>query len=396
MKVVQGLLIVAMSALSILMFPVHAVGAEASGEKARRPSTEDLRLLYAVMMTIQETAAKPVSFDALTRAAVSGMLKAADEDNEYYPQTEFDDYTTARSEGAVGLELASRGDALLIISPVVGGPAELAGLLPQDRIVSINGESVAAASVAKALQLLRGPVGSKVQISVSRADAVVSVDLERRQLKVSEVSVRRGQQDILLLKVTAFRSNTLEAVSDQLQKAWSERPFRGLVLDLQNNPGGLFQHAVGLAALFLPPDAVVAKTMGQSDDAKAVYFARPQFYLRSQEADPWIRLPVAIKAVPLMVVVNAGTASGAEVVAGALQQHGRARVAGHQTFGRAKVQTIRPLPGHGAVRVTSGLIHGPDGRSYEGGVLPDLMLSAKNPAAAADEASSLLSKALGH
>ncbi|MDO9005406.1 MAG: S41 family peptidase [Aquabacterium sp.] len=398
MKSLTNVFAVALSVMGILL-PAHAIGADESGEQPARPIPKELRLLYAALMTVQETAAQPVTLEELARGALNGMAKAADEDNEYYSQAEYENYTSGRSEGAVGLELASRGDALMIISPIVGGPADLAGLLPKDRIVSINEEIVVGKSVAKALDLLRGPIGSKVRISVSRGDAkrLLTLEVERGKISVSSVSTRRLHEDILLLKVTALRTDALTMVARHLQQEWNTRPFKGLVLDLQHNPGGLLQHAIGLAALFLPPDKVVAKTMGQSNDAKAVYFARPQFYLRSQEADPLRDLPGAIRSIPLVVLVDAGTASGAEVVAGALQQHARAKIIGHQTFGRAKIQTLRPLPGYGALRITSGLIYAPNDKSYEAGIQPDVVLPPDtSQMAAADEALLILKKTLAH
>jgi carboxyl-terminal processing protease len=230
----------------------------------------------------------------------------------------------------------------------------------------------------QAVKRMRGEPQTKVTLTVFRKAESRSfpVTITREEIRVQSVRARLVEPGYGWLRVSQFQDRTVEDFARKLEELYKQDPeMKGLVLDLRNDPGGLLEGAVAISAAFLPNDAVVVSTNGQLPESKAVFKASPEYYLRRGGNDPLRRLPEAIKRVPLIVLVNEGSASASEIVAGALQDHQRATVMGAQTFGKGSVQTVRPLTSDTALKITTARYYTPSGRSIQAkGIVPDVML----------------------
>jgi carboxyl-terminal processing protease len=198
----------------------------------------------------------------------------------------------------------------------------------------------------------------------------------REEIRVQSVRARMVEPGFAWLRVTQFQDRTVEDFARKLEELYKQDPqLKGLVLDLRNDPGGLLDGAVAISAAFLPADATVVTTNGQIAESKATFKASPEYYVRRGSSDPLRRLPALVKSVPLVVLVNEGSASASEIVAGALQDHKRAIVMGAQTFGKGSVQTVRPLSADTALKITTARYYTPSGRSIQAkGIVPDVWL----------------------
>jgi carboxyl-terminal processing protease len=225
---------------------------------------------------------------------------------------------------------------------------------------------------------MRGEPNTKVVLTVFRKTETRSfpVTIVREEIRVQSVRARMIEPGYAWLRVSQFQDRTVEDFAKKLEEIYKQEPhLKGLVLDLRNDPGGLLEGAVALSAAFLPRDVEVVSTNGQLPESKASYKANPDDYRRRGGDDPLKRLPVALKTVPLVVLVNEGSASASEIVAGALQDHKRATIMGAQTFGKGSVQTVRQLGPETALKITTARYYTPAGRSIQAkGIVPDVML----------------------
>ncbi|HQW60661.1 MAG TPA: S41 family peptidase, partial [Thermomonas sp.] len=203
----------------------------------------------------------------------------------------------------------------------------------------------------------------------------IVVVIVREVIKVQSVKSKVVEPGYAYVRLTQFQEDTANRMVEHLNKLWKQGPVKGLVLDLRNDPGGLLHGAIGVSAAFLPPKALVTSTDGRVEDAKRKYLASPEDYLRGSRTDFLKDLPAGIKTVPMVVLVNAGSASASEIVAGALQDHKRAVVMGTQTFGKGSVQTILPLANNTAIKLTTARYYTPSGRSIQAkGIVPDIVV----------------------
>jgi carboxyl-terminal processing protease len=225
---------------------------------------------------------------------------------------------------------------------------------------------------------MRGEPNTKVTLSIYRKAETRNfpVTLTREEIRQQSVRAKLIEPGYAWVRVSIFQDRTVEDFARKLDEIYKQDPnLKGIVLDLRNDPGGLLEGAVAIAAAFLPPDAVVVTTNGQINDSKATFKASPEFYQRRGGTDPLKRLPDALKKVPLVVLVNEGSASASEIVAGALQDHKRATVMGAQTFGKGSVQTVRQLSPDTALKITTARYYTPSGKSIQAkGIVPDVML----------------------
>jgi carboxyl-terminal processing protease len=225
---------------------------------------------------------------------------------------------------------------------------------------------------------MRGEPNTKVLLTVFRKteSRTFPVTIVREEIRVQSVRAKLVEPGYAWVRVSQFQDRTVEDFTRKLEELYKQDPnLKGLVLDLRNDPGGLLEGAVAISAAFLPADAVVVTTNGQIADSKGTFKASPEFYLRRGGADPLKRLPDAIKKVPLVVLVNEGSASASEIVAGALQDHKRAVIMGAQTFGKGSVQTVRQLSPDTALKITTARYFTPSGASIQAkGIVPDVML----------------------
>jgi carboxyl-terminal processing protease len=265
-----------------------------------------------------------------------------------------------------------------VVSPIEGSPAFRAGLKAGDLITKIDDTAVKGLSMDQCVKRMRGEPNTKVMLTVFRKSESRSfpVTIVRDEIRVQSVRAKMIEPGFGWVRVAQFQDRTVDDFARKVEDLYKQDPnLKGLVLDLRNDPGGLLEGAIAVSTAFLPSDVVVVSTNGQLDESKATFKAAPEFYLRRGGSDPLRRLPEAVKKVPLVVLVNEGSASASEIVAGALQDHKRATIMGAQTFGKGSVQTVRPLSAETALKITTARYYTPTGRAIQAkGIVPDIWL----------------------
>jgi carboxyl-terminal processing protease len=373
--------------------------AQNTGKTLQQLPVPELQMLAATYGVVKESFVTPIAGESMILASIRGMLREIDpEGGEFFTEEETKAFIDGAGAGAasIGSEVTLRANQFVVVSPIAGGPAEAAGLRPGDVLQAIDGKLLKGLSLHQAVSLLRGAPGSKVALSIQRDCSPVpaQLEIERRVTTLQGVSMARPRAELAVLRIPAFRDRTLEEVAASLTKEWRERPFKGLVLDMRRNPGGLVESAVGLAAIFLPPQTVVAKSSGNSAAANHVFRADAADYSRRAARDPLADIPKPVRSVPLVVLVDEGTASGSEIVVAALKDHRRATIVGRKTFGRGSIQTITRISG-GAIKYTSAYWESPSGARIHGaGVLPDEVLEPLDPQQELDAAVASLGRRL--
>jgi carboxyl-terminal processing protease len=378
-----------------LLYLWCCVAAAQSVNERRQLPMQELKALASAYAVLQESFVQTTDGRNLIVSAIRGMVHDIDPDGgEYFTEEEFNAFKegSPANWGSVGLETRSRNGEL-ILAPIVGGPADVAGLRPGDRLWSIDGKPVANAGVSLLFQKLSGPIGTKVVLGVIRNGApFTEVAVERKRFELQSPTMSRPQSDIAMLVVHPFRGGTLEDATALLRREWKARPYRALIVDLRGNPGGLLEASLGIASIFLPSDALLAKTSGNGSSANQEYRAVKAHYTpRGARRDPIEGVPTELKTIPIAVLIDEGTASGAEIVAAALRDHNRATLVGRKTFGRGSIQTLTPLPGAGAIKYTSAYWTTPSGaRIQDVGISPHVSVQERDPQRTVDEAMKLL------
>ena len=341
---------------------------------------EEVQQLAAVFGMIKSDYVEPVDEKKLIGDAISGMVAGLDPHSQYFDKKslkEFREATTGRFIG-IGIEMGMEDGLVKVVSPIEGSPAFRAGLKSGDLITKIDDTVVKGLTVDQAVKKMRGEPNTKVVLTVFRKSEsrTFPVNITREEIRVQSVRAKFIEPGYAWLRVSQFQDRTVEDFAAKLADLYKQDPnIKGLVLDLRNDPGGLLEGAIAISAAFLPTDAVVVSTNGQIADSKATFKASPEFYQRRGAADPLKRLPDAVKKVPLIVLVNEGSASASEIVAGALQDYHRGVIMGAQTFGKGSVQTVRPLSADTALKITTARYYTPSGASIQAkGIVPDVML----------------------
>ena len=344
---------------------------------------EELQQLAAVFGIIKTEYVEPVDEKKLITDAISGMVSSLDPHSQYFDKKsykEFREGTTGRFVG-VGIEITQEDGLVKVVSPIEGSPADRAGLKTGDLITRIDGTAVKGLSLSEAVKRMRGQPNTQVTLTVFRKDENRSftVTIIREEIKAQSVKARVVEPGYGWVRVSQFQDQTAEDFARKLEELYRQDPrLKGLVLDLRNDPGGLLDAAIAISAAFLPENAVVVSTNGQLPESRAVFKASPEFYAR-RGPDPLRVLSAntraALRTVPLIVLVNEGSASASEIVAGALQDHKRAVIMGSQTFGKGSVQTVRPLGPDTAIKLTTARYYTPSGRTIQAkGIVPDVMV----------------------
>ena len=341
---------------------------------------EELQQLAAVFGMIKSDYVEPVDEKKLITDAISGMVSSLDPHSQYFDKKSFKEFregTTGKFVG-VGIEITQEDGLIRVVSPIEGSPADRAGLKPGDLITRVDEAAVRGMSLNEAVKRMRGEPGTKVLLTILRRDEnrTFPVTIVREEIRTQSVKSKVVEPGYAWLRLSQFQERTVEDFVTRLEDIYKREPhLKGLVLDLRNDPGGLLDAAVAISAAFLPEGVTVVSTNGQIEESKSVYKARPEDYLRRRGADPLKRLPVALKSVPLVVLVNEGSASASEIVAGALQDHKRATIMGSQTFGKGSVQTVRPLGPDTALKITTARYYTPNGHTIQAkGIVPDIMI----------------------
>jgi len=341
---------------------------------------EELQQLAAVFGMVKSDYVEPVDEKKLITDAISGMVAGLDPHSVYFDKKsykEFREGTSGRFVG-VGIEIGMEDGLVKVVSPIEGSPAFRAGLKAGDLITRIDDTAVKGLTMDQAVKRMRGEPNTKVMLSVFRKAESRSFPLTivREEIRMQSVRARIVEPGYAWVRVNQFQDRTVEDFARKVEDLYKQDPnLKGMVLDLRNDPGGLLDGAVAISAAFLPSDAVVVSTNGQVADSKASFKASADFYARRGGPDPLKNLPAALKTIPLIVLVNEGSASASEIVAGALQDHKRATIMGAQTFGKGSVQTIRPLTADTALKITTARYYTPSGRSIQAkGIVPDVWL----------------------
>ena len=345
---------------------------------------EEIQQLSAVFGIIKTDYVEPVNDKKLITDAISGMVSSLDPHSQYFDKKSFKEFregTSGKFVG-VGIEITQEDGLIKIVSPIEGSPADRAGLKTNDLITKIDDTAVKSLSLNEAVKRMRGEPNTKVALTVFRRDEnrTFSVTIVREEIKTQSVKSKVVEPGYGWLRVSQFQERTVEDVARKLEEmAKAEPKLKGLVLDLRNDPGGLLDAAVAVSAAFLPENVKVVSTDGQLPESKQVYKAVPQDYLRRGGSDPIKRLTDAtngaLRKLPMVVLVNEGSASASEIVAGALQDHKRATIMGSQTFGKGSVQTVRPLGPDTGLKLTTARYYTPSGNSIQAkGIVPDVMV----------------------
>ncbi len=341
---------------------------------------EELQQLAAVFGMVKTDYVEPVDEKKLITDAISGMVAGLDPHSQYFDKKTFKEFregTTGKFVG-VGIEIGMEEGLVKVVSPIEGSPAFRAGIKSGDLITKIDDTVVKGLTMDQAVKRMRGEPNTKVVLTVFRKAETRSfpVTIIREEIRQQSVRSKVIEPGYAWLRVSQFQDRTVEDFSRKLEEIYKQEPnLKGLVLDLRNDPGGLLEASVAISSAFLPNDVVVVSTNGQIADSKSVFKASPEYYLRRGGSDPLRKLPEAIKKVPLIVLVNEGSASASEIVAGALQDHKRAVIMGAQTFGKGSVQTVRQLSPDTALKITTARYYTPSGASIQAkGIVPDVML----------------------
>ncbi len=341
---------------------------------------EEIQQLSAVFGLIKTDYVETVDDKKLITDAISGMVSSLDPHSQYFDKKSFKEFregTTGRFVG-VGIEITMEDSLVKIVSPIEGSPADRAGLKSGDMITKIDDTAVRGLSLNEAVKRMRGEPQTKVTLTIFRKDEsrTFPVTITREEIKTQSVKGKVVEPGYAWIRLSQFQERTVDDFVRKVEEIYRDEPqLKGLVLDLRNDPGGLLDAAVAISAAFLPDNVTVVSTNGQLPDSKATYKASPEFYSRRGQGDPLKRLPAAIKKVPLVVLVNEGSASASEIVAGALQDHQRATLMGSQTFGKGSVQTVRPLGPDTGIKLTTARYYTPNGRAIQAkGIVPDVMV----------------------
>ncbi|MDX1733062.1 MAG: S41 family peptidase [Halioglobus sp.] len=345
------------TAIALAAAPVQAM------EEDGRLPLDELRTFADVYHQIRLGYVEEIDDSTLLEYAIQGMLMSLDPHSVYLTKGAFKNLkdSTAGEFSGLGLEVGMEDGYVKIISPIDGSPAAEAGLQSGDVILKLDETSVKGMSLTEAVEIMRGPKGSEILLTIGRPgeSQPFEVTLTRDVIRVASVRERWLEPGYGYIRIAQFQARTGNDVRKSLQKLMTEQELKGLVLDLRNNPGGILKSSVDVAGLFMDGGNVVY-TEGRLDHSDVSY-----------DADP----DDASEGTPLIVLINSGSASASEIVAGALQDHGRAVVMGTQSFGKGSVQTILPISDARAVKLTTALYYTPNGRSIQAeGISPDIVV----------------------
>lgn len=347
-----------------------------AAREARAPLPfEEIRQFADVFGAIKSNYVETVEDKKLIAGAIAGMLTDLDPHSAYLDADAFRDLqvSTQGEFGGLGIEVGAEEGFIKVIAPIEDTPAARAGVKAGDVIVKIDDKSTKGVSLTDAVKLMRGEPSTEIQLTLLRKDETqpVVVKLVREIIHVQSVRSKSLPDGIAYIRISQFQEQTGVDLVKHLRRVSENGAPRGLVLDLRNDPGGLLNSAIAVSAAFLPKNLLVVSTDGRTPDAKRRYESIPADYARGGE-DFLKQAPAWAKTVPMVVLVNAGAASASEIVAGALQDHKRARVMGNQTFGKGSVQTILPLSRDTAIKLTTARYYTPSGRSIQArGIVPD-------------------------
>jgi carboxyl-terminal processing protease len=358
----RRLLLVA-TAVSLLSFPLY--GALDKPAPFGGASVREMDLFVRVFERVRADYVQPVTDEKLVESAINGMLTALDPHSGYMNEQELREMEvqTQGEFGGIGAEITQENGQVKVVTPIDDTPAARAGLKPGDIIARIDDQTLSDMTLTEVVDRLRGQPDTEVKLTVRReGKQPFDVSVTRAIVKVQSVKSHLEPDNIAYVRITSFTEQTEQGLKEAVEKLkrQSGGTLGGLVLDLRNNPGGLLEQAVSVAGSFLNGGEIVS-TRGRQPEDNQSFTAKPNGDL--------------LHGVPVVVLINGGSASASEIVAGALQDHHRAVLLGTKSFGKGSVQTIIPLPGHGAMRLTTARYYTPSGRSIQAkGIEPDIVV----------------------
>lgn len=339
----------------------------------------ELQRFARIYAAIKNNYVEPVSDQKLIESAIKGMVQDLDPHSAYLDELEYEEMraSTDGEFGGLGIEIGPEKGFVKIISPIEDTPAAKAGIMPGDIITRINGESMEGKPLNEVVKNLRGDVGSPIKLSVNRPSTgkQLDFDLVRAIIKVQSVRSKMLKDGIAYMRISQFQERTGPDLAKQLKDLDAKGSIKGLVLDLRNDPGGLLTGAIGVSAAFLKPGVNVVSTKSRIDQESHVFKAVPGDYVHNAR-DYLKDLPSWTRTVPMVVLINVGSASASEIVAGALQDHKRATIMGNRSFGKGSVQVVMPLDDNTALKLTTARYFTPSGRSIQAtGIVPDVVVT---------------------
>lgn len=344
---------------------------------------DDLRAFAEIFGKIKSDYVEPVEDKKLITEAINGMLTGLDPHSTYLDADGFKDLQagTQGEFGGLGIEVGMEDGLVKVVSPIEDSPAHRAGIRTNDLIFKLDDAQVKGMTLNDAVKKMRGKPDTSIVLTILRKGEAnpLTFKLTRAVIKNKSVKPKLTQTDYGYVRITQFQEHTGEDLANALKALHDENktPLKGFVLDLRNNPGGLLNAAVGVSAAFIPKDELVVYTEGRAEDAKMQLTANADNYVRggASKGDYISKVPAEFKNIPMVVLVNGGSASASEIVAGALQDHKRAVVMGTQSFGKGSVQTILPMNNGSAIKLTTARYFTPKGRSIQAkGIVPDIIV----------------------
>jgi len=377
-------------ALGVVAGILVSLNFQAIADRAARTPlpVEELRAFTEVFGAIKQNYVEPVEDKKLINEAINGMLSGLDPHSAYLDAEAFRELQvgTQGQFGGLGIEVGMEDGFVKVVSPIEDTPAFRAGIKPGDLIIRLDDTPVKGMTLNDAVKRMRGKPNTQITLTLSRKGepAPIVVTLTRAVIRVQSVKSKMLEPGYGWVRVSQFQESTTDNLVKHVENLYKQGPLKGLVLDLRNDPGGLLYGAVAISSAFLPAKVLVVSTDGRTEDAKKKFLASPEDYLRGARDDVLKGLPAAVKTVPMVVLVNGGSASASEIVAGALQDHKRATVIGTQTFGKGSVQTIMPLGNATAIKLTTARYYTPSGRSIQAkGITPDIIVEEPGQSAEA-------------
>ena len=344
---------------------------------------DELRTFSEVFGKIKSDYVEPVEDKKLITEALNGMLSGLDPHSTFLDKDSFKDLQqgTSGEFGGLGIEVGMEDGFVLVISPIEDTPAYNAGLKSGDLIMKLDSTAVKGLTLNEAVKLMRGKPGSSIILQVFREgiDSPFDLKVTRAQIKTKSVKAKLVEPNYAYIRVTQFQERTGEDLAIALKKLRAENKFafNGIILDIRNNPGGLLNSSVAVSAAFLKEGDLVVYTEGRAPDSKMNLTTSPDNFVKNDpDKNNFLKdLPVDIKDTPMVVLINNGSASASEIVAGALQDHKRALIVGTRSFGKGSVQSILPMMNGTAIKLTTARYFTPNGRSIQAkGIEPDVIV----------------------
>jgi len=350
---------------------------------------EELDQLIAAYALVKSQYVEAPDERKLLTAAIGGMLSSLDPHSRYLDKDALAELEQDRlgEYVGIGIEVEIEDGRMLVLAVADDSPAAAAGIEPGDVLVSLNDAPLAQLDVAEVAKRMRGVPATALALGFRHGGKgeVRQRDITRAALRADTVRTRMAAPGVAWIRISSFEGRTAADLAAALSTLGAGAAPRGIVLDLRNDPGGLVAAAVGVAGAFLPPDTLLFSARGRMAGAASRVTTSPRYYRGPGEPDVLAGLPAWTRTVPLAVLVNGGSASSAELVAGALQDHGRAKVVGTQTFGKGSIQTVFPLSQDSAVKMTVARYFTPKGREIQArGIVPDVLVAPAHGKSGAD------------